>query len=134
MQCTTNPTLSPDDQAFVDGPRFATLATHEPDGSTQLSVVWITREGGDLLMSTLHGRRKTRNLERDPRASVLIHDAENPYTYLEVRGEVEISEDPDGQLIDALSWKYHGYEFRGARPGDRRVVLRLRPRRVQRYG
>lgn len=126
--------LTDADAAFIDAPRFATVATIEPDGTPQLSIVWVGRDGGDVLFSTLRGRRKTRNLERDPRASILVHDRENPYTYLDVRGPVVIEDDPEGAFIDAMSWKYHGRAFTGARPGDRRVIVRLTPTSVLRYG
>jgi PPOX class probable F420-dependent enzyme len=97
-------------QAVVDGVNFATVATLEPDGAPQTSVVWITRDGDRLVFSTVRGRRKTRNLERDPRVSVLVIDHDNPYSYVEVRGRVSLTEEGGRELIDRLAAKYRGLD------------------------
>ncbi len=97
-------------RAAVDGLSFATLATLEPDGSPHTSVVWIAREDDTLVFSTVLGRRKADNMARDPRVSVLVLDAANPYRYLEVRGRVTMSEQGGRALIDALATKYRGLE------------------------
>ncbi len=97
-------------RAAVDGLSFATLATLEPDGSPHTSVVWIAREGDTLVFSTVLGRRKAHNMARDPRVSVLVLDAANPYRYLEARGRVTMSEQGGRALIDALAAKYRGLE------------------------
>jgi PPOX class probable F420-dependent enzyme len=66
-------TSLPDDaKALLDQPVYATIATIDPDGQPQLSLVWIGRDGDDVLFSTIKGRRKTDNLERDDRASMLV--------------------------------------------------------------
>lgn len=71
--------LSDDLKHYLDdNPVFATLATIQPDGSPQLSVVWIKRDGDDLLFSTVVGRRKERNLSRDPRVTVMINPQTRP--------------------------------------------------------
>jgi PPOX class probable F420-dependent enzyme len=97
-------------RAAVDGLSFATVATIEPDGSPQTSVVWIAREDDTLVFSTVLGRRKTANMIRDPRVSVLVLDADNPYRYLEVRGRVSMTEQGGRALIDALAQKYRGLD------------------------
>lgn len=94
----------------VDGLSFATVATLEPDGSPHTSVVWITREGDVLVFSTVLGRRKTENMQRDPRVSVLVLDSENSYRYLEVRGRASMTEQGGRELIDTLAAKYRGLE------------------------
>ncbi|MFC9788327.1 PPOX class F420-dependent oxidoreductase [Rhodococcus sp. NPDC127528] len=114
--------------ALIDAPEFATLATLEPSGQPQLSVIWVQRDGGDVLFSTVRGRRKAANLERDPRATLLVYPASRPYSYLEVRGSVAFTEDPDGSLIHTLATKYTGaarWEFDA--PGTPRVIGRLTP-------
>jgi PPOX class probable F420-dependent enzyme len=117
--------------ALVDAPEFATLATVEPDGHPQLSVIWITRDGGDVLFSTVKGRRKAANLERDPRATLLVYPGDRPYSYLEVRGTVTFTDDPDGSLIHELARKYTGAErWEKDEPGTPRVIGRLTPDRV----
>ena len=71
-------------------PVCPTVTTILPDGSPQSSVVWSTVEDGKILFSTTRGRRKTRNLERDPRVTLIAQDPADPYAYVEVRGTVEL--------------------------------------------
>jgi len=117
---------------MFDGRNFATVATLQPGGEPQTSVVWVRADGDDVLFSTIKGRRKHANLTRDPRVSVLVFDAADPYTYAEVRGTAEITEDPAAELIEELSQKYTGEPF-GDRPGERRVIVRVRPAHVVLY-
>ena len=123
--------LPPDSHRYFDEARFATIATVEPDGRPQLSVVWIRRDGDDLLVSTVVGRRKHRNLVADPRATVLVYDAADPYHYVEVRGSGSMTEDGGRALIDELCEKYRGitpYPWDG--PQNVRVVVRISPDKV----
>ena len=83
--------LDPWARVLLDAPEYATISTIEPDGQPQLSIVWVTRDGDDLLVSTIEGRRKHRNLSRDPRATVLVYPAADPNVYLEVRGSVTMT-------------------------------------------
>lgn len=117
---------------LIDGANFATVATIQPAGGPQSSVVWIKRDGDDVLFSTIKGRRKYANLINDPRVSVLVIDAADPYRYAEVRGTASISDDPQARLIEELAVKYTGDSF-GSRPGERRVIVRVRPERVVTY-
>ncbi|PSL50699.1 PPOX class probable F420-dependent enzyme [Saccharothrix carnea] len=123
-------TLSESARALVDGRNYSVLATLNPDGSPQTSVVWVTRDGDDLLFSTLRDRAKERNLRRDPRASVSVWSTADPEVYAEVRGTVTIVEDTDRALANALSHKYTGEDFPADAPGKVRVVLRLTPTKV----
>ncbi|MFJ8432963.1 PPOX class F420-dependent oxidoreductase [Kitasatospora sp. NPDC094019] len=123
--------LSDQAKALIDAKSFAVVTTVQPDGSPQSSVVWVKRDGDDILFSTVQGRRKHLNLVKDARVSLLVNPPENPYTYLEVRGEVSLTEEGGRELIDELSVKYRGegpYGFDG--PDDVRVVARLTPRKV----
>lgn len=63
---------------ILDGRNFATLATINPDGGPQASVVWFEREGDTLLISVTSARKKARNIERDPRVSLTVFDRGNP--------------------------------------------------------
>jgi PPOX class probable F420-dependent enzyme len=109
---------------------FATLCTVNPDGSPQSTVVWIKADGDQLLFSTIHGRRKTLNMQRDPRVSICMFDAEDPYSYTEIRGTVSMTEDGGPELINELSWKYDGVEFVEGSPDNVRVVCRVTPTRI----
>ena len=117
---------------LFDGPNFVTVATIDPDGKPQLSIVWVKRDGDDVLFSTIKGRRKYSNLVRDGRASALVYSAGDPYSYAEVRGAVTLTDDPSADLIHELALKYTGQRF-GDRPGEQRVIVRIVPDRVVMY-
>lgn len=123
-------------KAVVDGLSFATIATIEPDGSPQASVVWIAREGDTLVFSTVLGRRKTDNMSRDPRVSVLVTDPDNPYAYLEVRGRVTMAQEGGRALIDALAAEYRGLDRYPWDDGSDnvRVVCRVQAEKVVWHG
>ncbi|CAM5445882.1 PPOX class F420-dependent oxidoreductase [Streptomyces abikoensis] len=128
-------TLSDDLKKLLDdAPVFATVATVQPDGSPQLTVTWLTRDGDDLLISTTVGRQKEKNLRRDPRVTVMINPHNAPYTYAEVRGEATITTEGGQELIDALSRKYTGKDYADFNPAAKddaeRVVVRVTPRKV----
>ncbi|WP_406200160.1 PPOX class F420-dependent oxidoreductase [Kitasatospora sp. NBC_01560] len=123
--------LSDQAQALIDGKSFAVVSTIQPDGSPQSSVVWVKRDGDDILFSTVEGRRKHLNLAKDPRISLVVNPPESPYSYLEVRGAVTLTREGGRELIDELAKKYRGedvYRFDG--PDDVRVVVRITPRKV----
>ncbi len=117
---------------LLDGKNFASVATVLPDGSPQSSIVWVKRDGDDVLFSTIRGRRKTVNLQADPRISVLVTDATDSYRYAEIRGNAELTDDPPAALIEELAIKYTGESF-GERPGEQRVIVRVRPEHVVSY-
>ncbi len=119
-------------RALLDAPEFATIATIEPDGQPQLSVVWVTREGDDVLVSTVEGRRKHRNLVADPRATLLVYSRSDPYAYVEVRGTVTMTRDGGPELIDRLARDYRGVDRYAGDDGtdNVRVVVRLTPDKV----
>jgi PPOX class probable F420-dependent enzyme len=117
---------------LFDAPNHAVVATIDPGGRPQSSVVWVRIDGDDVLFSTIKGRRKYANLSRDPRVSVLVFDPADPYTYAEVRGTAVITDDPAAELIEELALKYTGRSF-GTRPGERRVIVRVTPDRVVLY-
>jgi PPOX class probable F420-dependent enzyme len=114
---------------LVDGKTFVVLSTVNKDGSAQSTVVWVKRDGDDLLFSTIRGRQKTRNMERDPRVAVCAYDPANPYVYFTVDGTVTLTEAGGDDLIDELSRKYDGKPWTPV-PGAVRVVCRVTPTRV----
>lgn len=115
---------------LIDANTFATLATVNPNGSPQSSVIWVTRDGDDVVFSTILGRRKTRNMQREPRASLTLFDPANPYQYVEIRGEVTMTEQGGPELIQELSQRYTGGPFTEHDPANVRVVCRLNPAKV----
>jgi PPOX class probable F420-dependent enzyme len=115
---------------LLDGRNFATVATVNPDGGPQTSVVWILREGDTVAFSTTAGRRKARNLARDPRISVSVFDTGNPYHSVEIRGTAELVEDTGKSLPKALSRKYLG-EDPPPEPDEMvRLIVRVTPDKV----
>jgi PPOX class probable F420-dependent enzyme len=117
--------LSPAALALLDGRNYAVLATVNPDGSPQTSVMWLGRDGADVLFSTVEGRRKHRNMVRDPRVSVSVIDSADPENYVELRGRVSMTPDVGRRFDTQLSWKYDGRDPGPDRPGAVRVVVRL---------
>jgi PPOX class probable F420-dependent enzyme len=110
---------------LLEGRNYAVLATINPDGSPQTSAMWVGRDGDDLLFSTVEGRRKHRNMLRDPRVSVSILDSADPENYVELRGRVTMTPDPDRLLHIQLSHKYDGTDPGEDRPGAHRVIVRM---------
>lgn len=123
-----------DEQArlFLE-PNFATAGTLNPDGSAQLTIVWIDWDGQFVLFNTAAGRAKPRNLERDPRVSVLVLDREDGYRWVAVRGAAELTTDAADEHIDMLARKYTGKGWQ-PKPGEQRLVVRFRPEHVSAYG
>ena len=126
-------TLNDEIRRLLDGRHFGVLATINPDGGPQTSAMWVGRDGDDVLMSTTEGRRKHRNLVREPRASVTILDAEDPYNYVELRGRVTITEDVGRKFDIGLSWKYDGHDPDPDPPGTVRLILRLEVEKATGY-
>jgi PPOX class probable F420-dependent enzyme len=122
--------LTDKSKELLDGKSFATIATLQPDGSPQLSVVWAKRDGDDILVSTVEGRRKHLNLVKDDRVTVLINPPEAPYTYVEIRGTATLATDGGHELIDELSVKYTGKEYGNDGPDNVRVVVRITPTKI----
>jgi len=100
-----------------------------PDGSPHVVPVWIDFDGTHLLVNTASGRRKTRNVRRDPRVALSMTDPDDPYRYLGVRGEVvEVTEDGADDHIDELARRYMDvdeYPNLGDEQGER-VLIRVR--------
>lgn len=113
-------------------PAFGALATVMPDGSPQVTPIWVDREGDLLIVNSAKGRVKDRNMRRDPRVAISLQDPENPYRYLEIRGRVvEITEQGADDHIDRQAKKYLGkdkYPFR--QPGEVRVIYKVKVEHV----
>ena len=128
------PALSPEARLFLEAPRFAVVATINPDGSALQAVIWYALEGDDIVFNSRVGRLWPTNLERDRRVSLLVVDG---YDYVEMRGKVEIDPDPDRghRVIAGLAARYrdkdNGGEAQLARfARESRVTFTLRPTRI----
>jgi PPOX class probable F420-dependent enzyme len=118
-----------------EGRSFATITTLAPDGTPMTQPMWIDTDGQHLLLNTEVHRQKFRNIERDPRVTVLIVEQGNPINYVEVRGEVvEKVRGPEARAhIDALAKKYTGSDTYPNTIKSERVMLKVAPRRVSRF-
>jgi PPOX class probable F420-dependent enzyme len=121
----------------LDSPIFATVATIQPDGTPQQSVVWVQRDADDILFMVGAGSRKERNLRRDPRVSVLVCPPETPYGYAAIRGSAEFEPALTGRLRDELALKYVGRTYAEhveqtpeAKTDADMVAVRVRPVRI----
>jgi PPOX class probable F420-dependent enzyme len=117
-------------KGLLDGRPFAVLATLNPDGTPQTSVIWVARDGDVLVFTTHDQRRKARNLIRDPRASVTVFAADDPYRTADIRGTVELVDDPDRRLSVELTRRYLDQDPPPDPPGSRRLIGRLTPEHV----
>jgi PPOX class probable F420-dependent enzyme len=116
---------------LLDAP-VAILSTVGPDGRPQSSVLWFAAVDGTVKLSLHPARQKTKNLQANPVASLLILDTENTGKYLELRGDVTIEPDPEYAFADAHITPKYGLDLRvidGDNPGQR-VVVTLNPVRV----
>lgn len=99
---------------LFDEPKDVTLITIDPDGSPHAAMVWVGRDGDDLLIGVEEKHRKTRNLRRDPRVTLVLQDdrvsPRGLTQYLVVRGTAKLERDPQRykELMDRLSKKYLG--------------------------
>ena len=134
VTANSSPTLSADARRFLEAPRFAVVATVNPDGSPLQAVVWFRLEGDAIVFNSRVGRRWPSNLARDRRVSVTVSDG---YNYVDLRGEVDIDNDPDvGQAVIADLSRRHRLSKEKAEADiagfatQRRVTFRLRPSRI----
>ena len=108
---------------------FAHVATIGPDGEPQNNPVWFDWDGTHLKFSQTTTRQKYHNLHREKRTAISILDPENPYRYLEIRGELDgMDPDPDLDFIDRMASKYLAKErYPWHQEGDERVIVKIRP-------
>jgi PPOX class probable F420-dependent enzyme len=111
---------------------FAALATVMPDGTPQVTPVWIDTDGKEVIINSARGRRKDKNMKVGAAVALAMTDPDNPYRHLQIRGRVrEVTEQGADQHIDRMAKKYLGqdkYPFR--QPGEVRVLYRITPSSV----
>src|SRR5215210_1096784 len=98
------------------------IATTMPDGSPQLTQTWVDTDGRHILINSVQGFQKIRNIARDPRVAVTVADPDNPVRYYAVRGRVlDVTTDGATEHIEKLSQKYLGrpYPWFGGRDQTR---------------
>jgi PPOX class probable F420-dependent enzyme len=117
---------------ILSGPHLSVLSTANPDGSPQASVILVKPDGDDVLFSTIKGRRKTANMQRDPRVSLLVHSLSSggELSYAAISGSVELTDDPSGVFHQVMYDLHMGGATPPPEPGAERLIVRLRPDRV----
>jgi PPOX class probable F420-dependent enzyme len=117
--------------AILNKNAYAHIASVAAGGSPQSNPVWFEWDGSRLLFSTIKSRAKYKNLKARPAVAVSILDPDEPYRCVELRGVVEIDEDPvrGKAFINKMAHKYTGEDF-GDRPGEERVIVAVRPQRM----
>ena len=125
-------TLSDGVKKLFREPNYGHLATLMPDGSPQVSPVWVDVDGDRILVNSAEGRSKPRNVRRDARVAISIYNQENPYSSAFIRGRVvEITHEGADEHIDKLAKKYLGQDkYPYHQPGDQRVILVIEPEHV----
>ena len=125
-------TLSDKIRTILQKPAFAHLATLMPDGSPQVSPVWVDVDGDTILVNSAEGRVKDRNVVADTRVAISVTDPENPYSAVMIRGTVtERTNEGAVDHINAMAKKYLGkdtYPF--GQPGEVRVLYKITPTSV----
>ena len=111
---------------------FAQLATVMPDGSPQVTTVWVDYDGTYVLVNTSQGRQKERNVRRDARVAIAIQDPDDAYRLMTIRGRVvEVTAEGGYAHIDKMARKYIGQEkYPWLAPGEVRVILKIKPEKV----
>lgn len=117
---------------LIDAPEFAVLAT----GRRHQCVMWVGRDGDELLMVSKSFRRQVRDVLADPRVSVLVYARDRPQHYIRVEGAATVVAYGAAELLDRLAYVYTGQPHVVTNPAEEasRVVLRIRPEKVLVYG
>ena len=121
--------VEPAVRELAQGANFAALTVHLPSGPAMTHVMWVDADDDHVLINTEVHRDKFKAVERNPRVTVTVMDASNPYHYAEVRGHVvEMVRGPEARAhIDALSQKYLGKDYDPTAIASERVILRIAP-------
>ena len=117
---------------LLEQPNYAVVSTVNDDGSIHNTIVWIGSEGDRVAVNSALGRVWPTNLQRDPRVTVLVYEADNPYHFVEIRGTATGGTDGADEHINALTKKYIGqdeYPFR--QPGEQRIKFVIEPTHVR---
>ena len=117
-------------------PAFCQLATIMPDGSPQITQVWVETDGEHILINTPEGSQKEKNIRRDPRVAVNVVDPSNAWRLAMVRGRVvDVNNEDAVEQIDRLAKKYLNqdtYPFH--RPDQVRTTIKIAPDKINEIG
>jgi PPOX class probable F420-dependent enzyme len=123
--------LNPEERALFERPNHAVMGTVRPDGSPQVTPVWVMLEGDRAVVNSARGRAKVRNVERDPRATVTVLDPADWNRWVSIEGPVvQVTDEGAKEHADVVSQLYDGKPFRDLEPGEVRVRIVIEPERV----
>jgi PPOX class probable F420-dependent enzyme len=121
-------------RALFQKPNYGVLGAVRPDGTPQLTTVWVDADDTHVLVNTAEGRFKERYVRRDPRVSLYLRDEDDPYKWIAVTGHAELVSEGAEAHIDKLAKKYTGRDtYPWRREGERRIIIRIAPERVIAY-
>jgi PPOX class probable F420-dependent enzyme len=118
-----------------ENPFVGTVTTLRDDGSPHSTIVWVDVEGDKVSFNTARGRAKSKHLEHDPRASLLMVDPNDSYKWVAVSGKAQLTEEGADAQIDKLAKKYLGQdEYPWRNPQEQRVKVVIDPEHVDASG
>ncbi len=131
------PTIPESHRDLLDQPIHAVFTTIMPDGQPQNSVVWCDYDGMTVRVATTRESRKGRNMQANPKVTLLVVDPQDPGRWIEVRGEAEITETGALEHLDELTCQYtsrqHYYDGiiqAEQQAKETRIICKIRPKRV----
>jgi PPOX class probable F420-dependent enzyme len=122
--------------ALLTEPSLCFLATTMPDGSPQMTQTWVDTDGKNIVVNSVEGFQKIKNIERDPRVAVNIVDSSQPHRYFAVRGQVvNVTSEGGAEHIEKLAQRYLGgpYPWYGGRD-QTRLILTIEATRISTTG
>lgn len=123
-------TLTAEQAKLFEEPNIGLVATIRSDGTPQVTPVWVDWDGENVLFNTAEGRAKPRNIQRDPRVTVAVVSRDDPYSWVSVSGPAELVQKGADEHIDKLARKYTGREEYGIPEGEKRLIVRVTPERI----
>ena len=129
-------TLPEDLVALLREASLCFISTTMRDGSPQLTQTWVDTDGARILINTVDGFQKVKNIRRDPRVAVAVADSNNPSRYYSIRGEVlSVSSEGAAEHIEELAQRYLGtpYPWYGGRD-QTRLILTIEPHKIHSMG
>ena len=116
---------------LIDGRTFASFATLMPDGSPHVVTTWVDRDGDTVLINTIQGSQKQKNVSRDPRVALTVSDPKDAFNVAIIRGRVrEVTLDGAEEHIDRMAKKYLGQDKYQRRWPQKRILIKVEADRV----
>jgi len=121
---------------LLAAPNHGVLTTLMPDGQPHCTLVWLDYDGTNIRFNTARERQKGKNLQANPRATLLVIDRINENRYIEIRGEVEIVEEGALEHLNVIARKYSNKPYYGGifslekKDEETRIICKLKPTKV----